>query len=114
MDGTARVEPGGGSPDPPGWSAINDPEARLRTALGEVYSYNGRAESMLARAEQEAPMRGLDAAVFAHHSGYSSPLTREASIAASIWTLGAILRSTACDSAVSGVSAAAWRSNWVR
>ena len=54
MDGTARVEPGGGSPAP-GWSAINDPEARLRTALGEVYSYHGRAQGMLARAEQEAP-----------------------------------------------------------
>jgi hypothetical protein len=71
MDGTARVEPGGGSPDPAGWSAINDPEARLWTALGEVYSYYGRAESMLARAEQDrlAFFDALAERVHAIHAG---------------------------------------------
>lgn len=68
MDGTARVEPGGGSPDPAGWSAINDPEARLRTALGEVYSSYGRAESMLARAEQEAPANPIPTDVLAPYA----------------------------------------------
>ena len=35
-------------PDPAGWAKIADPELRLRTALGEMYAYYGRTESMLA------------------------------------------------------------------
>jgi AcrR family transcriptional regulator len=34
-------------PDLEGWAAIEDPEKRLRRALGELYAYYGRAEGML-------------------------------------------------------------------
>ena len=42
-------------PDSAAWEGIAEPEARLRTALGEVYAFYRRTEGMLARAEQEAP-----------------------------------------------------------
>jgi AcrR family transcriptional regulator len=35
-------------PRPAGWSAIDDPAERLRTALGELYAYYRRNEQMLA------------------------------------------------------------------
>jgi len=33
-------------PDPGAWAAIGDPDARLRTALGELYAYYARTEAM--------------------------------------------------------------------
>lgn len=42
-------------PDPGAWSAITDPEQRLRSALGQVYGWYRRNEAMLAQAEADAP-----------------------------------------------------------
>ena len=33
-------------PDPARWAAIEDPDARLETALGELYAFYGRTEAM--------------------------------------------------------------------
>jgi AcrR family transcriptional regulator len=35
-------------PDPSAWAAIQDPDERLRTALGEIYAFYRRTEPMLA------------------------------------------------------------------
>jgi AcrR family transcriptional regulator len=41
-------------PDPSGWPAITDPDARLRIALAEVYGYYRRAAPMLERSLRDA------------------------------------------------------------
>ena len=45
---TAHWNEGNPQPDLERWAAIGDPEARLRTALEELYAYYGRTESMFA------------------------------------------------------------------
>ena len=40
-------------PDPAPWGEIADPEARLRTALAEVYAYHRRTERMTDRASRD-------------------------------------------------------------
>ena len=41
-------------PDPGPWEEISDPEARLRSALGEVYAFYGRHERLLANFAADA------------------------------------------------------------
>ena len=41
-------------PDPGPWKEISDPEARLRSALGEVYAFYGRHERLLANFAADA------------------------------------------------------------
>jgi AcrR family transcriptional regulator len=50
-------------PDPAGWAAIGDPEARLRTALAEVYAYFRENEAMLANVGRDAALIPALAAV---------------------------------------------------
>ena len=42
-------------PDPSAWAAIADPDARIRTALRELYAWYRRNEAMLANTERDAP-----------------------------------------------------------
>ncbi len=42
-------------PDPPPWREIRDPEARLRTVLGEVYAYYGRTGGVISKLLRDAP-----------------------------------------------------------
>lgn len=42
-------------PDPASWTQIADPEARLRVALTEVYTYHRRTEPMLSNLIRAAP-----------------------------------------------------------
>jgi AcrR family transcriptional regulator len=57
-------------PDPSPWAMISNPEARLRTALGELYAFYGRTAGMLARAEQEAPSNPVLAEAMAPFAVY--------------------------------------------
>ena len=43
-------------PDPTPWTAIADPVARLRAALGELYAYYRAEEPMLANVARDAPL----------------------------------------------------------
>ena len=43
-------------PDPIPWTAIADPVARLRAALGELYAYYRAEEQMLANVARDAPL----------------------------------------------------------
>ena len=43
-------------PDPTTWTAIADPVARLRFALGDLYAYYRAEESMLANVARDAPL----------------------------------------------------------
>lgn len=43
-------------PDPTTWSGIADPGERLRTALGELYRWDGWAEPMLLNVTRDAPL----------------------------------------------------------
>jgi AcrR family transcriptional regulator len=43
-------------PDLAAWSAIADPEERLRVALGELYAWYGGGEEMLERTTRDAAM----------------------------------------------------------
>src|SRR4030095_5606589 len=45
-------------PDPPGWAAIGDPEARLRHGLGEVYGYWADNAEMAANVLRDVPVLG--------------------------------------------------------
>jgi AcrR family transcriptional regulator len=54
-------------PDLAAWSAIHDPDERLRTALGELYAFYGRTEHMLDnlfRDEATEPLVGERFAAF--------------------------------------------------
>src|SRR6187200_2797074 len=42
-------------PDPRSWSSIEDPAARTRTALGEVYGFYGRTEAMYTSLLRDEP-----------------------------------------------------------
>ena len=45
-------------PDPTGWAAIEDPEARLRHGLGEVYGYWADNAAMAANVLRDVPVLG--------------------------------------------------------
>ena len=45
-------------PDPTGWAAIGDPEARLRHGLGEVYGYWAANAAMAANVLRDVPVLG--------------------------------------------------------
>lgn len=45
------------APDPTAWKQITDPEARLRTALTEVYQYFARTEPMMAHSMRDLPLK---------------------------------------------------------
>ncbi len=46
-------------PDPGSWSQINDPQERLRLALGEVYAYHRRTEPMMANVVRDAQVHPI-------------------------------------------------------
>ena len=51
-------------PDPTPWAMIDDPNARLRTALGDLYAFYERGEPMLSNVIRDAPVvPGMAAAV---------------------------------------------------
>lgn len=43
-------------PDPTPWAAIEDPDARLGTALGELYAFYRRTEQMMANVLRDEPL----------------------------------------------------------
>ena len=57
-------------PDPGAWSAISDPEARLRHALGEMYAFFRRNEGMLEKTSRDAPLVEAMARPVAEFRGY--------------------------------------------
>jgi AcrR family transcriptional regulator len=57
-------------PDPGGWSAISDPESRLRHALTEMYAFFRRTEGMLEKTSRDAPLVEAMAKPVAAFRGY--------------------------------------------
>jgi AcrR family transcriptional regulator len=58
-------------PDPAGWAALADPEARLQAALRDLYAYYGRTCRMLANLHRdEAAVPALGASLAAFREGY--------------------------------------------
>lgn len=57
-------------PDSGAWSAISDPEARLRHALGEMYAFFRRNEGMLEKTSRDAPLVEAMARPAAAFRGY--------------------------------------------
>ena len=57
-------------PDPGAWGAIESPEARLRTALGELYAYYDRTEAMMANTLRDAPQIPVLAEQMASFAGF--------------------------------------------
>ena len=57
-------------PDLERWAAVSDPEARLHTALGELYAYYGRTESMLANVLRDESTMPLVARMLSHYRDY--------------------------------------------
>jgi AcrR family transcriptional regulator len=57
-------------PDPAPWRAIPDPAERLGTALGELYGYYERLESLLENVERDAAVMPLVAEVDAERVRY--------------------------------------------
>ena len=46
-------------PDPASWTQISDPEARLRSALAQVYAYHRRTEPMMANVIRDASVKPI-------------------------------------------------------
>jgi len=59
-------------PDPGAWESIEDPDERLRTALGELYEFYGRTERMLANLHRDEVTMPLVRERFARFRGYQS------------------------------------------
>lgn len=57
-------------PDPAAWEGVPDPDARLCTALRELYAFYRRTEGMLARAEQDAPANPILADLLVPFAAY--------------------------------------------
>lgn len=57
-------------PDPSAWSAISDPAARLRHALGGLYEFFRRNEGMLEKTSRDAPLVEAMARPVAEFGGY--------------------------------------------
>ncbi|HMM41062.1 MAG TPA: hypothetical protein PKA95_04090, partial [Thermomicrobiales bacterium] len=54
-------------PDPAGWAAVSDPEARLRLALGEIYAWYRRNEAMIDKGARDAEVLPALAGVVTEH-----------------------------------------------
>ncbi len=61
-------------PDPAGWAAVADPEARLRQALGEIYAWYRRNEAMIDKGTRDAQVLPALAGVIAERQ---APYWRE-------------------------------------
>lgn len=57
-------------PDPTPWREVEDPEERLRAALGEVYAYYGRTEGMMSNVLRDAPRMPALAELLSPYGGY--------------------------------------------
>ena len=57
-------------PDPSRWADIDDPDARLCTTLEELYAYYRQNETMLARAEEDAPTNPVLAELLAPFNAF--------------------------------------------
>ncbi len=57
-------------PDLEAWAAIEDPDRRLRTALGELYAYYRRTEGMLANLYRDEPIVPVVARHFSRFHDY--------------------------------------------
>lgn len=57
-------------PDPLTWSAMSDPDARLRRALGDLYTFFHRTEEMLEKTSRDAPLVKAMAEPAAQFGGY--------------------------------------------
>ncbi|MEA2473293.1 MAG: hypothetical protein QOE06_1208 [Thermoleophilaceae bacterium] len=57
-------------PDPAPWATIDDPEERLRTALGELYAYYRGDDEMMANVRRDAPGIPALAALIGGLDGY--------------------------------------------
>jgi len=57
-------------PDPTAWQSISDPNARLATALHDLYSYYERLEQLLENVERDAPLMPIVAEVSAYRLRY--------------------------------------------
>lgn len=57
-------------PDPARWAVIDDPDTRLRTTLEELHAYYRWNETMLARAEEDAPTNPVLAELLAPFNAY--------------------------------------------
>jgi AcrR family transcriptional regulator len=64
-------------PDPAGWSAIADPQARLRRALRELYDYYARNEALFANVNRDQGVHTLTAEVNASRLGPQIDAMRE-------------------------------------
>jgi AcrR family transcriptional regulator len=62
-------------PDPAAWSAISDPDARLKHALGEMYALFHRTEGMLEKTSRDAPLVSAMAKPVAEFRGYLAGAT---------------------------------------
>jgi hypothetical protein len=79
-------------PDPTRWLEIGDPEARLRTALGEAYRYYERHERMMANILRDSEFVAVGAGFRAAHarmtealvSGWTARGTRRRMLEASV------------------------------
>lgn len=69
-------------PDPATWTGLPDPEQRLLTALGALYTYFGRTRRMLANIHRDAPdypvLREILAGFEAYLGGIADDLARPA------------------------------------
>jgi AcrR family transcriptional regulator len=57
-------------PDQAGWAAIDDPDERLRVALGELYAWFERTEYMIEKTTRDAPLVPAMAAAMHRFAGY--------------------------------------------
>jgi AcrR family transcriptional regulator len=57
-------------PDPTAWRSIADPNARLATALGDLYGYYERLEQLLENVERDAPLMPIVAEISAYRFQY--------------------------------------------
>jgi AcrR family transcriptional regulator len=57
-------------PDPAPWEAIEDPDKRLRTALGELYAFYGRTERMMQNLHRDEVTMPLVREHFAEFHAY--------------------------------------------
>ena len=62
-------------PEPSAWSAIADPVARLRRALGELYEFFSRTEGMLEKTSRDAHLVEAMAKPVAEFGGYLAAAT---------------------------------------
>jgi AcrR family transcriptional regulator len=61
-------------PDAASWTAIDDPQTRLQTALGDVYGWYESVETELAIFRRDAQVHELNAEVIARYDGYFAAL----------------------------------------